>query len=353
MAGNFKMINRDSTINSTIHQPIDTQQSYEISRVAENKKNLVAEEKMINIKYDGVLLTCAQIQDRKKNYIFNPTVLDESSNIFEDFTLYLTLLKNANGPLRERFILTGNHTVCGDIELEQDGSVSVFFIDSIQSSYQANRAIKTFASVFSQDKRTIYISNQVRQSSVAGCYVFALDDLRHLFTVENYLPAIDSTYKQTGLFGYLRANVERAMVKMDALRLQGQHTEEEFDFPVLYTELPFSLQRTHQSTTLLSEIIPRLPAAELNAAMNKKRQTPAQFKEKNTCFEYNAQYGRVFNTRLEQALNKFSFFNKKFVESNGYQALLIQQKMNPFTLENFKQRISEENPPVITPRSCT
>jgi hypothetical protein len=343
MAGNFKMINRDSTINSTIHQPIDTQQSYEISRVAENKKNLVAEEKMINpatllnqfndgfgnIKYDGVLLTCAQIQDRKKNYIFNPTVLDESSNIFEDFTLYLTLLKNANGPLRERFILTGNHTVCGDIELEQDGSVSVFF------------------------KRTIYISNQVRQSSVAGCYVFALDDLRHLFTVENYLPAIDSTYKQTGLFGYLRANVERAMVKMDALRLQGQHTEEEFDFPVLYTELPFSLQRTHQSTTLLSEIIPRLPAAELNAAMNKKRQTPAQFKEKNTCFEYNAQYGRVFNTRLEQALNKFSFFNKKFVESNGYQALLIQQKMNPFTLENFKQRISEENPPVITPRSCT
>src|SRR3990167_5569816 len=114
----------------------------------ETRANYIAEkirhfeEGFGHLVYADGLLACAQIKASKSDYDFNPTVLRgplEFANSPEDlaeFRAYLSIIKQSGKkPLRERFIITGQHWITGDIQIDADGKVQVLFLDSMGLEY--------------------------------------------------------------------------------------------------------------------------------------------------------------------------------------------------------------------------
>src|SRR3990167_8388313 len=235
----------------------------------ETRANYIAEkirhfeEGFGHLVYADGLLACAQIKASKSDYDFNPTVLRgplEFANSPEDlaeFRAYLSIIKQSGKkPLRERFIITGQHWITGDIQIDADGKVQVLFLDSMGLEYPVtsmhiNTAdiINEFSNVFPD--ASIYFSKTRRQASGPGCSVFALDDVRHLFTVEKYLQS-----QYTGLFSYLAAQVGSSGNMAEPYRerkLANGGT-------VHCIPIPLSLMRTTLSSRLYTTYIPQRSA---------------------------------------------------------------------------------------------
>lgn len=291
-----------------------------------------------NITYEGGLVTAASVRAKaiakSKNYNFNPTILPK-----EQFQEYLTILKNAERPLRERFVLTGEHWRSGDISIDQDGNVKVLFIDSVGFD---NRLINIFSDFFKIfPNATAYLDDTQRQHSQYGCSVFTLDDIRHLFSIENNL---GNKGKKVNLFDYLDNH--------KCGKMPFNH------YTINLTQLPASFMRTKQSRALIEDVVQVLPTGEERVVvavlpkrnpdeiLNKKGQTVKQFLEVETSdspvnYYIHPETGGKRNRRLEYKLKKIAENNHKHITNLSEQQL--RDEMQQFTLEGLKQRLAKES----------
>jgi hypothetical protein len=266
------------------------------------------------ITFVGGLLTCAQVSARK-TYTFNPTILQEEE---EDFKAYLEILKKEPGPLRERFVIYGRfHWMCGDISIDEYGRAQIVFIDSLGYSLgyaYFSEKFQEFSNCFPTG--VIYFSAEKRQNSARGCSVFALDDVTHLFTLEQYL---DKKYKSTGLFGYLADHI----IKQDA-QLSAS--------PVLPCQLPLSLERTKQSSKFFQAISGREPMEQAQHVNKRGQNAELSAKE-----HFNLKNEKLINDRLADKLQKMADHNASYLVNT--QPEVISETKRQFTLEGFKNRI--------------
>jgi hypothetical protein len=293
------------------------------------------------ITYDGALLTSAQIAERKNSkkdaYTFNPTIIREN-----EFPAYLDILASAPKPSRERFVIAGDkHWITGDIQINSDGRVSILFIDSLGLSAQQEskdnvliiaistvELIKQFSRVFSD--ADIHFSIDKRQNIPKGCSAFALDDARHLFVVEKYLP---KQYHDAGLHGYLAdASKNGNAIKILDNSEDTNLFEQKFDeINVNACHIPLPFMRTMQSRDLLKNIdSPYRSQAEKSAPINKKGEL-ASHVAKN-------EFSKTpYNTSLERWLEKTGRYNADFLMTTEAEKLI--SLMHGLSLDGFKTRV--------------
>jgi hypothetical protein len=136
------------------------------------------------VSYQGCLLTCAQINERKKGrYHFNPTVL----NTHVQFKEYLNCIQDSPAPLTERFIISDKHWISGEIKKNEKNEVEVLFIDSGGSKYfEYKSLINDIDALFPNAK--IHLARTSRQlGAAAGCSIYAIKDATRLYTTEKYI----------------------------------------------------------------------------------------------------------------------------------------------------------------------
>lgn len=295
------------------------------------------------IKFQGSLLTCAVVAAKKEaSYEFNPVVLDR----INQFKHYLTALKDATPPHRERFIIADAHWICGDIQITQDGQVSVLLIDSLGqqelNSFETGTAIKILKAVF--PSADIYFPHKEKQGPGLGCSVFALDDIRHLYTVENYL---DPKYHNGGLHDYLKDSTK-------AIEEKGhiKKSESAKNHPIHLCDLPLPLMRTMQSRKLLSEVIPGRSEAEQALPVNKKGELMTQSARRFFAEAKNTTGNTVpMNMRLSYKLKEMSKSNFAFLRTVPDEKS-IKEATAPFTLKGFQERMankkSADNAPSVS-----
>jgi hypothetical protein len=276
------------------------------------------------IKFNGALLTCAQVAVRK-NYVFNPTVL----HYLTSFEPYLNLLKEDYRPCRARFVMADSHWMAGDIEIQADGRTRFLLIDPLGyeddsfNLFGSEDMLRAFAKVFPGSE--IYYSSTVRQHTDVGCSVFALDDVRHLYTAEKYL---EEKYKKTGLFGYL--SDQKSIVVRLAPDEKISHQVE-----VKICHLPLSLERTMQSKDLYKEIEKR-SSSEQNQKVNKKNQTAKESVDEGFEDFKTGEKVTKKNNRLQKKLQKMAMYNEQYLR--GVPKEEMDVAMKSFTLEDYQRR---------------
>lgn len=287
------------------------------------------------IKYEGGLLTALQVNKRKKSYKFNPTILNENNVKSNEMREYIEALKNMNPPIRERFVLAGEHWICGDIEINEKGEVNVLLVDSLGDIGEDHHIIEKFNENFSGKKLNFYVDKTVRQNSSSGCSVFALDDVRHLYTVERYIPKV---YKNN-LFKYLEGEHQR-LQKENSIEMQKKN--------VKVTNLPLALVRTAQTSKLIKgkdgqrslieqrtqeEQVAPVKKAKLGSLITAKIDAEAGFETINS---------KLQNTRLNKKLNKMREYNIELMLSiEDFKT--FKAEMNQYSLNSFKKRAEKQN----------
>ncbi len=214
-------------------------------------------------------------QQKESTYPFLPTIILKN-NYNEDFLSYLECIASMPPPVQERFLLAHNHWMCGEIQVDIEGNVKIFILDSSGSfNCPMSQFEEHLSRIFKNKKIEIYFSLDDRQYSNMGCSVFALDDLRHFYTIDRYA-------EQKTLFQQLdeREDVVKAENPVDNVTIK-------------YCHLPDSLLRTMQKDTLLDI------SKESTVIVNKKGETFSQSSRKgfNTLEK---------NKRLEKKLKKMA-----------------------------------------------
>ncbi|MBV8802828.1 MAG: hypothetical protein JO131_07715 [Gammaproteobacteria bacterium] len=275
-----------------------------------------------NIFYDGALLTLTEIAHRKKDrYTFNPAILkhDEINRYFQELSQL--------HPLRERFIIAHMHWNIGEIVVDDKNHAQLLIIDSLgnklaEEKYFLKEIIHHFSKHF--QNHTIYVSKDLRQNSPMGCSIFALDDLRHLYTVETYLPKVYS-----GLFDYLK--------KTSDVTEEKKITIENKTISYFPCQLPLSLERTRQNENLLTIISQRHIE---NIHPINKRKDLAKDSAIQEFVEVKNKKGilKRHNKRLENQLLKMAKNNEYFLLHNSIN--MIKEYMQTFTLSGLRKRLS-------------
>ena len=272
------------------------------------------------MKHDGALLTVAQIASRK-SYPFSPVVIDCGNRNYDKFKEFMALVKSAAPPCRERFILTGEHWICGDLEIDKEGNLKVLFLDSLgtemqekgqpvvlDNNYVEYSDLVAYIKKEFQHNITCYFSSEIRQHDNDGCHVFALDDARHLYTVEQkkYLP---EKYKESGLFGYLDDHANGIYANNPMLTEQVRTVE------IKLCDLPLGFDRSMQ-TRRLFDVIKNRSSEEVNTIIDKKG-------------------------RKAQEIAEADF--KKTPDSVGYRILLMSFEKDKSPTHEMLQDISMKN----------
>ena len=218
------------------------------------------------IRYQEGLIILAERHERKKNRYPNTTTLLNCYNNENEFERYLSILKQTPPPLTERFICASGHWINGEIQITTSKEVRIFLIDSMGGEGFCARFTQICHAIFPQSK--LFISEERRQYSGAGCSVFALDDIAHL------TPASfgECHGELNPLFSYLEKQ------NVDPKELTSTNDKK---IPVHLCQLPLSLTRTMQSRGLLTDIIPSRSDEEKYRPMNKKGQLGNQYTEKD------------------------------------------------------------------------
>lgn len=251
------------------------------------------------IEHDDGLLTFAQIAARKK-YVFNPTLITK-----DELSDYLMMLKNDyTRPVRERFVISGMHWVSADIDIDQAGKVKILIIDSLGGQCDPD-FLGTVKGVFSGHSISVYFDATKRQNSEKGCSVFALDDVRHLFTAEQYLK--DEGSNPIKLFEYL----EHSRGEEKTTGTGAEEKALKTDIAVSATHLPLSLMRTMQSDSLVRSVIEKRSDSEKKRPVNKKGRTAIEEAERD--FQGSKTTDKKVNTRLKRKLGRFAVENFKFL----------------------------------------
>ena len=298
--------------------------------------------------YEGGLLAIAEVAHRKivkpqeERYVVNPTVIKHS-----DFEKYLTLLKNKTPPSRERFIITGGHWVSGDIKIDANGTAKILLIDPLgKFDYQTPEHIANIAKIFPDAE--IFFDNTQRQTDYVGCMVFALDDVRHLFTIENYLPKKEGS---SDLFDFLEhhRNLKHTIT-----------TNEKKKITVQFTQLPVAFMRTMTTSVLYKDkeiikdkkrpedvefkkaVLPNRLEEDLAMPMNKKKQTGQEFltELQNHGFRNKAGVKTIQNVRLAEKLASMSTHIYDMLTSLPKED--IEAAKQKFTIKAFEERIEAQ-----------
>lgn len=266
-----------------------------------------------SLDHNHALLTCAEVSARKP-YEFNPTVI--TSNQQDE---YFEILKNSeHTEIRERFCITAGHWRTGDIQIKND-RVNIVILDSFglpeEDKYYTKLMLDEVSKTFS-NSAAVFFDKTTRQYSGFGCSVVSLDDLMHLFTLENYLP-------QKDLFLYFAS--------------QGRTSESislntDTNINIIPSDLPLSLMRITQDEKLKTKIIPS----------RKEEESWSVNKNKQTALESVAPSFVSYNFRLKDKLHKMAGRALTYLTSHGMSQVIMG--MQKHTLDGFKQRInSQEN----------
>jgi len=276
--------------------------------------------------YTGGLLACAEINSRKKDYIFSPTVLKGSL----EFSDYLLTLKQAEITSREKFIICDEHWLVGDIKISENNHVDIFILDSLGAG--THKMMPSTADLIMQCKcifleATIYLSDQRRQITPKGCWHYSIDDMKHLTVVEKYL---DKSYED--LFDYLKkAKQENISLYSSITQVDGSNPK---DPGVIKVNIPLSLMMTAQPQSVFDSIAER-NEKEKKLPINKKNETAQQIIE-SLIFEVRG--GKTVNTRLDKVPKKIASNVLKYLYNNPLE--LVEKSMDKFSLSGFKTRIN-------------
>ncbi len=275
----------------------------------------------------GLLLTAA-IQNKKiGKYEVNPTILEP-----DEFVKYLDAIKESNKfPVKEKFIVAGRHWFAGEIYIEGHGKPpKILFVDSVGNNSSHTEialplAMIRFKDVFSDGE--LYVNVRQRQFSPLGCLVFAVDDMRHLFTVEKFLPD-----GEKNLLDYVTKNVV---------------SEDNYEgFVTHNVKLPLSLMRSTQSSILFKD---KQTSSYMSEYLNTETSIPLG-KGKPTATQLNEQF-RAAGDHFTDVMGKRATRNKRLVDKlrgmtqDTLNYLLrvdektVRQSMEALTFNGFKDRI--------------
>ncbi|MBV8802524.1 MAG: hypothetical protein JO131_06110 [Gammaproteobacteria bacterium] len=272
---------------------------------------------------EGALLSLAQTENRKKiEFLHQPTVLD-----LNDFKEYLEILKlNSSKPLRKDFIFAAEHWLTGTVQIDKDENVSILLVDSLGENLDSNKVyFEQLNKVF--PKANIYHNFLNRQGTPLSCGIFALEDLRKLNKIDQYL--------EKNIFLYLS---EQKNSHKEILLNSGK-------ISINLCQLPLALERIMQSKKLYDTVIPGRSETERKSAINKKGLT-AEKSIKLDFIEIETKKGdqiekKPQNVRIYKVLEKLFNYNLDFVLNNEEDFIL--KKMNKFSLKGFRKSFLSNN----------
>ena len=280
--------------------------------------------------------------DKAERYEFSPICVSD-----EKFGEYLALvLEKKPLPILEHFVVMGDHWTAGAIKMKENGEVDILILDSLgkpensessefevaadkDDNFLSMFSSTEFKSILENRKVQIYHAYEQRQNDLVSCNAYALDDVRHLYTVERYLNSQD-------LFTYLENHKDR--------RSQRAITA---NMSTTFSSLPEHFLRTMQSNRVFSHL-------ESQGIVNKKGETAKISTEKH--FRHNPSKNKKENKRIDDKFGKmirrleekFSQIleplndipiNQDLAEKNFEK---FQTQCSQYTYEGFKKRIEEQ-----------
>ena len=246
-------------------------------------------------------------------YEFLPTVLDANK-----FSTYLKSVAELPYPVCERFVLIDPHWRSGEIEITSEGHVNIFILNSTGYLEEHDLMRIKFHQIFKDKPVHLFFANEMRQFSDLGCSVFALDDVRHFYTLDKY------SVEGKTLFEQLNARITQS--ETIANHVIRHHCR-----------LPVSLMRTMQSRRVFEDIEP-----EQDLPINKYKLTADQ-SIRESFIESQAD-GVIQNKRLDMKLNKMAIKVSQLIIDclkqdpiNGYDTLTSLAEEH--TLSAFQLRV--------------
>jgi hypothetical protein len=297
-----------------------------------------------DLQLDDMLLVCAEIKANKEEiYDFSPTILDGDEEFFPYLNALKAHAKTTHNDINEKFAYKGTtHWVTGEIHINQKGNVEVLLIDSLGAENKEDAlsgAKNTIHSAFADSPVTVFVSKEKRQFSPLGCSAFALNDLRQLHTVDQYI-------KEDNILLYCANKdnqVKKPFAAFSSIKLWKPNptTTVEVLLPPLFLE-------TTQSAIALEKLVtskdPRLQPSAM--PMNKKttfEQTDNLTAIRRNYEETETKEGKKMqNTRLAKKLTKMGEDTEEFFE--GRSAKEISDLTESFTLSTLNERLNERYP---------
>lgn len=276
-------------------------------------KSYVPRMELGEIDAETAALMCAALADTK-TYQFSPIIVEAA-----ELDGFVRLLAEYRHELTNRsvcFIIAGPHWISGRIDFHTNGC-DLCIIDSLGSESAAIMGSGLQMAELAQRRLAgvrIYVLGEERQHAMQGCSVYAIDDARHLHTIERYLPP---AYAAGGLFAYLGAH-SRSVVFNTKVTVQVART-------------PLPLLRTQQSSRLFNEIQQR--GLEATIPVNKRGETASQSVKHNF---FNVE-GKPTNKRIEYKLEVFR--NKTLQFLSRYENDVVVQKMLEFSMDVLQEKL--------------
>lgn len=201
-----------------------------------------------SLTYIDGLLSCAQIANRKNRYNFNPTVVNNVSQFNEYLQTIVNFNRsNPNVVIHERFLYVSSHWVCGEIRIEKD-EVKLLIIDSVSMGKDRKITFDTPKLIYALNQafpgKTVYFPAEKRQHDLESCWMYAINDLTHLYSISQLLTIPD-------LFVYFEkqnsTGIQLPFIKLDSVLSIELETAY---ITVSLVKLPLSFLTTMQSTIL-------------------------------------------------------------------------------------------------------
>jgi len=250
---------------------------------------------------------------KSASYEFLPTVLDA-----DKFSTYLKSVAELPYPVHERFVLIDPHWRAGEIEINADGNVNIFILNSTGYLEEHDLIRIKFHEIFKDKPVHLFFANEMRQFTNLGCSVFALDDVRHFYTLDNYSAEGKTLFEQ----------LNTRITQSDTI---AEHVIRH------HCRLPVSLMRTMQSRRVFEAIEP-----EQDLPINKYKLTAEQSIRES--FIESQAGGVIQNKRLDMKLNKMAIKVSQFIIDclkqepiNGYDTLTSLAEEH--TLGAFQLRV--------------
>jgi ankyrin repeat protein len=236
------------------------------------------------IDYNGGLLACAAIQKKLPSNMIVFTTHDE---LIE----FIRLLQGSDlHDVRYRYVVTDAHWIAGDLRLNRNGHIDHFRLDALGGEFELTN---DYANM------TFYFSKFKRQFNYTDCKAFALDDVKHLLTLERYFPAC---YQGENLFTYLSD---------PAFYLSGMVKEN--NVKINYIKLPLTFARTTQNMKVIADIMEQVDAFGDSTIVNKSgKKFNDSVRSSFEAIEYKGM-PKVHNHRLQNKLAKMRAANLAYL----------------------------------------
>lgn len=273
--------------------------------------------------YPGMLFALSQTKERKAKsstaYSVTCTVINAGSN--NDVDAFFDIVKNAEKPLTEKFILSsGSHWLSGIIWIDEQQHASMLIIDSLgANTLDAPEQLPiSFYNAFPEGD--LYISLECRQYTGNGCAIFSHEDCMKLFTIEKYL---DEQHQPGGLLGYIRDNVVGTVDNMES-----------FWDGVKSVRMPLPFLRLMQSTSVYRHIADHAEEAQY-LPVNKKGETIYEALERS--FVDSA--STSINIRVQEKMTTIAKNNLNYLFNHpDLKEITTETIQHEFTIDGFKSR---------------